>query len=1327
MDSIIKIFHYTDSQIEIRTSGVGAQRLDEFRRAFTKLEKIIEDEQPDIVVIPGDIFEFWEANPDEQKLFAQHLHNIIPNCTRIIIIPGNHDVRQKGIALTSITEKRNLTDAIDVAITGVNSSKISYYQNTGLYRDSQFDITWAVWSQWDKHSMSDPKPAYSPWVNNSIEDVETSALIELFHDPVQGCKDFDGEPSKLFNEYKITLDSFKANTIIAGDIHAPDIIWFGENNERLFTYASSLVQRNFGEGDYWNEGTRSIAGNMQHGYNIISFNITKNIAETCEFKRLPADVSRHTIYLSQNFNYSTMIESLQIDPSEFNKIRVICEGNLKAFIQNEEKIVQHFKDNYNCSIELDHAKDVLDIEIDESEFDDISQVIDRDKMLDISKKYIDTIVDKTSTVDILDKEVTKDYIFKIFEDQLNSVDLTNKRLDIRPVRASISNFMSFCDDTSIDFKDTPLTIISGTNGVGKTNIIHFFKWMLSDKITGDQNDRNKKYNYSLLFNDSSENDVVSGTVDLFINGKLHKISKALTRTWKKGKKDITDVNWIDNLKGSPEMELAIQSPDFTSDNTLECVEYLNNICLYEELDKLVFINSNSLDALVDQKPEELASMFLDFLGLDVLNIILDEFDDLKESKLSKLAKPSLTVDQASEQIALSTSELKNIDEEIKKVEDEIIKTKDLRSNTQQTIDSLRSTLHQVPTLQKIEDKIDMLMDDLERVNDNKDRLNTTLDSFINEKSNSNKDTLIEERHNIELELSKSENAESLFTSDIKRQEEKISDAKIRSKKILEELKTKFSNELNELRVEDGTLGDKIADIKEAKDTLRSEYNNILSDKKKHLYGEVQIINEKRDSVNKLINEQKSWIQNFENSINLNNHKLEQVKTKIDELTNSRDCPTCGQPKTSEVLEQINELTKTLSDKIPELEEDNTAKKSNIERSTIKITELTADLEKFNNDKLAIQDRITILDDRFNSDIISGDENAEMAEKMASYIKDISQLNEKRQALKSKISEGELEIPNKVKNSEEIKEAIILITELNNELESVKIKLTDQKIITKNKNILVEDLNEKIKRILGLDDKINAINDRLKIVDTEYKETQSNIDELRKQEIFATKNSKILEEIKVNDEILNNFNIDLEVFEVKKATLKQQILNIDRNVSDMKKTIDEIKQYKLIDSSLKLYKKLLGKNGLPQYIFAHLIPLINKRLNESLEGVDFRLLFDQQTIQLRFYDLKKNTTRPVQFTSGMEKTIVGIALTKILRLMNNSKVFSILFIDEISGKLNNGKKLTYEAKNYQMLMEQFIIKLSETVNIYIVDHVLEFDNARIIEVQPTANGAQIKEI
>ena len=1318
----LKIIHYADIQIEIRTSGEGSQRLAEFSSGLKSIEAVIEAEQPHIVIIPGDVMQFHATTGDEQALFAKHLHSVLPNCTRLILIDGNHDLAQRSIGVIEQDENRNPSSSIESIVTAINSPKISYYKNTGVYTDSVYPLTWSVWSQVDKHSVKVPKPAYSPWVDNSTP---IGAHIELFHDPLRGCKDFSGQPSAHFENYGITLADFRANLIIAGDIHAPEIIRFGERSERIFTYSSSLVQRNFGEGDYWSDITKRISGNSKHGYNIIEFDTEQNIATSCEFVPLQNHISRHTIQLSQHFNYETMIPALNIDATEFNKIRIVCQGNLTSFIEHEEEIINHLKSVYQCQVETTWSKDVIDIQVDTEEFDDLAQVIDKEKILHISKKYIDTIVNKTSTIDKDDKSDAKDMIYDIFLEQMSTVDLTSKAQSIKLLSLHASNFMSFSDDVQVDFKDRDITLISGTNGVGKTNIFNCIRWILCDKISTTQSDRDKKLNYSLYFNDTSELDTISGQIDLLLNGKPITITKTLTRNWKKGLKDIRNKSWSELLTGVPLVTLSICSEDFTSTTTAEAFAWLENLITLTELNKLMFVDGSSLTALIQTRSEDLSQEFLSTLGLDVMTTLIDAYDQLKDKRLAGISKPAMSTDESLAGITTQGTRISELDSSVKELLLDIDNYSADLSLINSDIDTKRSTMHQVDSEELILTALESSRLEHANASNDLDKQKENIVALVERKSGCSSDAITADIHSKELELSEANSKLTAHETKVQNDTARIEALTSLASAAVANAKSEITNRISELNAEKVRLSDANASQLSKKNALLVEYGTCISDALTIIDTHATDITDELTELQTQLSGYSTQNATADSEILMLEHSIRNSKHKIQELQDSATCPTCNQQKSEDAVLAIKQQILALYELIANAQVELDALIAKGITITLNETDCKYNIDAKKSELAKIKSEYSEL--RRKSVDYDPEYSVELNDKIIAIDSMCTKISAKQSEIDASISELTASIATVVQSDSNVIAALNDIRLAKSELAEYESTIADK--VTKCSTIrtAISELTNSLTELSTIDKLIDSANSSIAELSANMSNCITTQNELLKKLQFSKEN--IITQAGINELLSKRTTIDDALTDSRQslaANTFEQTKCSDKIV-ELEQVVVAIRNWKLHENSLKLYKKLLGKQGLQQYIFAHLIPLINKRLNDALDGVDFRLQFDQESLDLRFIDLTNNITRPTQFISGMQETLVGLSLIHIFRILNRSKSFNVLMIDEISGKLNDGKNLTYDAKDYKKLTTNFIQNIAQNVNVYIVDHVLQFHNARQLEVQPGERGSIIVEL
>mgnify|MGYP001034600512 FL=1 len=155
----------------------------------------------------------------------------------------------------------------------------------------------------------------------------------------------------------------------------------------------------------------------------------------------------------------------------------------------------------------------------------------------------------------------------------------------------------------------------------------------------------------------------------------------------------------------------------------------------------------------------------------------------------------------------------------------------------------------------------------------------------------------------------------------------------------------------------------------------------------------------------------------------------------------------------------------------------------------------------------------------------------------------------------------------------------------------------------------------------------------------------------------------------------------------------------------------------------VYERLI-KQDFKNIVFEYYRNYLNNNLNNLLEEQNFKLFWNNNN-ELYMIDMRngKCSYTPVQLTSGMEISFLGLSLIYTMSCLNIKNHVSHIFLDEIGGSLNNGKNLNYDAKNYQ---ELFVNILSKFTNIYmfIIDHTIQNMYETVtLEVQPSESGSR----
>ena len=87
----MKIIHTSDWHLGDRLSNYD--RTDEEDHFFGQLAAVVEKEQPDALVVSGDVFDMGVPGNDVAKRFTDRLLDVLEKCPTMetVVIAGNHD------------------------------------------------------------------------------------------------------------------------------------------------------------------------------------------------------------------------------------------------------------------------------------------------------------------------------------------------------------------------------------------------------------------------------------------------------------------------------------------------------------------------------------------------------------------------------------------------------------------------------------------------------------------------------------------------------------------------------------------------------------------------------------------------------------------------------------------------------------------------------------------------------------------------------------------------------------------------------------------------------------------------------------------------------------------------------------------------------------------------------------------------------------------------------------------------------------------------------------------------------------------------------------
>jgi DNA repair exonuclease SbcCD ATPase subunit/DNA repair exonuclease SbcCD nuclease subunit len=207
----MKIAHLADIHIRL------IKYHDNYRKSFDELYSSLRKENPDIIVVVGDIFHSKNNLSPEAIELASSLFSNLAKISKTIITPGNHDM---------ILSNKNRMDAITPVIANLKNSNLIYLKGSAIHREDNFVF--------NHLSLYD--------IENRVEPKEDDINIALYHGAIAGSKTDTGW---VIEKGDNDISIFKGcDYAMLGDIHKANQVLDTEGRVR---YCGSLIQQNFGE------------------------------------------------------------------------------------------------------------------------------------------------------------------------------------------------------------------------------------------------------------------------------------------------------------------------------------------------------------------------------------------------------------------------------------------------------------------------------------------------------------------------------------------------------------------------------------------------------------------------------------------------------------------------------------------------------------------------------------------------------------------------------------------------------------------------------------------------------------------------------------------------------------------------------------------------------------------------------------------------------------------------------------------------------------------------------------------------------------------------
>jgi hypothetical protein len=621
---IEKIAHLAD--IHIRKVPT---RNDEYEKVFKTLIDSLTKEKPDRIVIVGDLVHDYLDLQGEQLILASDLLNELSKIAPVRVTRGNHDCRKKNL---------RRVDSVRAIVKTLHNPNVVYYGGTGLYADE--NIAWMVWHHGEQKN--------NPWKTKEWKklDPETSpdfTFIDLFHDPVSGCKSTTGFEMKSKQYYKVS--DFKGQISMFGDIHRMQFL----DKHQTKAYCGSLLAQDVTEGD-----------DNFHGY--MMWSVKDRVAELIpianEYSFKNIRITPYTDFDDLDFEIS--------NPTAFMKVRFVW-GTLPQTRnrQNERKLADYVKGKYQ-GITISHKNEFIESEkIELNENVTLTNISNSAVQHEIFREYLEKIgTDKQLIEDLiaLDEEIAGDIVLD---------DLSNIEWNV--IKFGGKNFMSY-HELDIDWRNMDgLFQITGINTAGKTTIMKLISYILFGKTL--ETETRMKYGDQRFVNNRNGSSFCEGYLVLEANGEYYGIKKKteISRT-KSGEINgaPTTLSYFFLTGPDEEMTDANALEKLDEDKRIKTQQKIDTIIgSYDNFMRIVMTTSDTLNRILSNDMAVFIDSLLYDSGLDIFD---KKLEGLKayQKKANEKTRVTCNIDATNTMNATLQQEITGLEGDVIGLEDKTI-------------------------------------------------------------------------------------------------------------------------------------------------------------------------------------------------------------------------------------------------------------------------------------------------------------------------------------------------------------------------------------------------------------------------------------------------------------------------------------------------------------------------------------------------------------------------------------------------------------------------------------------------------------------------------
>jgi len=374
----LKILHTSDWHIGKKL--YGKERLDEQRAALFEIAEIAEQNEVDVVLVAGDIFDVYTPSNESEEVFYDAVLKIANEKRLVLIIAGNHDDPIRLSAACNLANKHGIIIVKNLKYKPnkikTQRAEIVKSECGGIVVRDNFNQSCSIAFlpyPGNCEAHLDTEKTYSQKVSNLVNDKifsKDTFNILLSHLFTLGAKPASDERNiELGGTRIVDLSVFSEliNYIMLGHIHKMQNL----SKEKNVFYCGSVLQNTFDEDCIKGVKIVEIKNNALVSDNFIELKSCKKLVRVNAFSvgeadTILADNSENyvelTLQMSEPLSFSENKELMKNNP---NLVKLIFKLNSKS--KKEHKSVRHlnakdlFTEFWKEKYETEPSKEILEL------------------------------------------------------------------------------------------------------------------------------------------------------------------------------------------------------------------------------------------------------------------------------------------------------------------------------------------------------------------------------------------------------------------------------------------------------------------------------------------------------------------------------------------------------------------------------------------------------------------------------------------------------------------------------------------------------------------------------------------------------------------------------------------------------------------------------------------------------------------------------------------------------------------------------------------------------------------------------------------------------